>query len=171
MGTPGDRGEGQEGQSGGWQSEWQSGGWQSQWQQPGSESGWRQEEQPQQQPTGPGGWHQTPDGRWVQTGPTSSGKATASLVLGILGLVFCPLICSVLALVFGYQARREIDGSGGRLTGRGNATAGIVLGWIGVALVAVFFGLVILGLALGDSVEDGTTTPSGAPAVLIAHLR
>jgi hypothetical protein len=157
MGTPGDRGEGQEGQSGGWQS----GGWQSQWQQPGSESGWRQEE-PQQQPTGPGGWHQTPDGRWVQTGPTSSGKATASLVLGILGLVFCPLICSVLALVFGYQARNEIDGSGGRISGRGNAKAGIVLGWVGVVICALFVILVIIGVLAGDSTSTGT--PSGVPA-------
>jgi hypothetical protein len=158
MGTPGDRGEGQEGQSGGWQS----GGWQSQWQQPGSEQGWRQEEQPQQQPTGPGGWHQTPDGRWVQTGPTSSGKATASLVLGILGLVFCPLICSVLALVFGYQARNEIDGSGGRISGRGNAKAGIVLGWVGVVLCALFVILIVIGVLAGDSTSTGT--PSGVPA-------
>jgi hypothetical protein len=158
MGTPGDRGEGQEGQSGGWQS----GGWQSQWQQPGGEQGWRPEEQPQQQPTGPGGWHQTPDGRWVQTGPTSSGKATASLVLGILGLVFCPLICSVLALVFGYQARNEIDGSGGRISGRGNAKAGIVLGWVGVVICALFVILIIIGLLAGDSTSTGT--PSGVPA-------
>ena len=161
MGTPGDRGEGQEGKSG-WHSEWQSGGWQSQWQQPGSEEGWRKEQAPPAQPTGPGGWHQGPDGRWVQTGATSSGKATASLVLGILGLVFCPLICSVLALVFGFQARNEIDGSGGRISGRGNATAGIVLGWIGVALCALFVILVIIGLLAGESTSTGT--PSGVPA-------
>jgi hypothetical protein len=164
MGTPGDRGEGKEGQSGGWHSEWQSGGWQSQWQPPGSESGRRPEQPPQQQqqPTGPGGWQQTPDGRWIQTGPTSSGKATASLVLGILGLVFCPLICSVLALVFGFQARNEIDGSGGRIGGRGNATAGIVLGWIGVVITALFLILIVIGVLAGDPDSGGTT--SGVPA-------
>ena len=162
MGTPPDR-EGQ-GEGG-----WQSSGWQSSWQQPGDQP-WQQPAQPAESSFG-GEWRRAPDGSWVQTGQQSSGKSTAALVLGILGLVFCPLICSVLALVFGYQARREIDGSGGRLTGRGNATAGIVLGWIGVVLVAAFIGLVILGLAVGDTVEDGTTTPSGAPAVLIAHLR
>jgi hypothetical protein len=154
MGTPGDRGEGQE------QGGWQSGGWQSQWQQPG---GWQQE--PQQQPpqaTAPGGWTQTADGRWVQTGPTSSGKATAALVLGIIGLVFCPLICSVLALVFGYQARNEIDGSGGRISGRGSATAGIVLGWVGVVICALFLILVVIGLLAGDSTSTGS--PSGVPA-------
>jgi hypothetical protein len=125
-----------------------------------------------QQPAGapPGGdWRRAPDGGWVQTGQQTSGKSTASLVLGILGLFLCPLICSVLALVFGYQSRREIDASGGRLTGRGNATAGIVLGWIGVAIAAAFIGLIILGLAVGDDETSSPTT--GAPAVLIAHLR
>jgi hypothetical protein len=162
MGTPPDR-EGQ-GEGG-----WQSSGWQSSWQQPGDQP-WQQPAQPAESALG-GEWRRAPDGSWVQTGQESSGKATAALVLGILGLVFCPLVCSVLALVFGYQARREIDKSGGRLTGRGNATAGVVLGWIGIALVAAFVGLVILGLAVGDSVEDGITTPSGEPAVLITHLR
>ena len=165
MGTPGDRGEGQEGQgqgSGGWHSEWQSGGWQSQWQQPGS--GETPPEQPQgQQGGGPAGWHQTPDGRWVQTGPTSSGKATASLVLGILGLILCPLVCSVLALVFGYQGRREIDGSGGRMGGRGSATAGIVLGWIGVVISVLFLILLVIGLLAGDSAGGGGA-PTGVPA-------
>ena len=153
MGTPGDRGDGEERQ-GGWQSEWQSGGWQSSWQ-PGGEP--RQPEQPEQ-PTGPGGWHQTPDGQWVQSGPGSSGKATAALVLGILGLVFCPLICSVLALVFGYQGRREIDASGGQMSGRGSATAGIVLGWIGVVIYGIFLLLIVIGLLAGDSSSGGTPT-------------
>ena len=157
MGTPGDRGEGQDRQSG-WQSEWQSGGWQSSWQQPAPE----QPRQGAPQPTG-GGWHQTPDGRWVQSGPGSSGKATAALVLGILGLVFCPLICSVLALVFGYQGRREIDASGGQMSGRGSATAGIVLGWVGVVICALLAILIVIGLLAGDS-SGGGGSPSGVPA-------
>jgi len=164
MGTPEDPDE--EGRKGGWQSEWQSGGWQSQWQQPGGQGGWQQPAPQEQQPAagGPSGWQQTPDGRWVQTGATtSSGKSTASLVLGILGLVFCPLICSVLALVFGYQSRREIDASGGRIGGRGNATAGIVLGWIGVALCVIFLVLIVIGLLAGDT-STGGGSGSGVPA-------
>jgi hypothetical protein len=155
MGTPGDRGEEEE-RTGGWKSEWQSGGWQSQWQQPGSEQGWRQDEPQQQpaqpvQPGGPAGWQQTPDGRWIADAPSASGKATASLVLGLVGLVFCPLICSVLAIVFGYQARREIAGSGGKLAGGGSATAGIILGWIGTVIYGIFALLVVIGLLAGGS--------------------
>jgi hypothetical protein len=84
----------------------------------------------------------------------SSGKATAALVFGILGLVFCPLLPPV-ALIFGYSARTEIDASGGRLGNRGVATAGIVLGWIGVGLIALavllFVVLVVIGSAVGGS--------------------
>jgi len=84
-------------------------------------------------------------------------------VLGIVGLVFCPLICSVLALVFGYQSRNEIDASGGQLSGRGSAVAGIVLGWIGIVIWALFLILIIIGIAVGDT-SSGGGTPSGVPA-------
>ena len=71
----------------------------------------------------------------------TSGYAIASLVLGIAGFVFFPLVPSILAVVFGKKARAEIR-SGAR--GDGLATAGIVLGWIGIgltvlALVALLF--------------------------------
>jgi hypothetical protein len=56
--------------------------------------------------------------------------AVESLVLGALWLGW---IGSVLALIFGYVAKGEIDRSNGRQTGRSLAIAGIVLGWIGVA--------------------------------------
>jgi hypothetical protein len=158
MGTPPDK----EGQGEGWQSS----GWQSSWQQPGGDQPWQQ---PQQQPGPVGGdWRRAPDGSWVQTGQQTSGKSTAALVLGILGLVLCPLICSVLALIFGYQARREIEQSGGRLSGRGNATAGVVLGWVGVVFVVAFIALVIIGASLDD--DGGSSSPSDVPTVLVRHL-
>lgn len=56
--------------------------------------------------------------------------AVASMVLGILWLWG---IGAILALVFGYSAKSQIDRSGGTETGRGMAVAGIVLGWIGIA--------------------------------------
>ena len=67
--------------------------------------------------------------------PRTNGLAVASMVLGILCLYG---IGSVLALVFGYQAKGQIERSGGRESGRGMAIAGIVLGWIGLALMAFF---------------------------------
>ena len=67
----------------------------------------------------------------------TNGMAIASMVLGILWLYW---IGSILALVFGYVAKKQIRERGE--AGGGMATAGIVLGWIGV-------GILVLGLLVG----------------------
>jgi len=74
--------------------------------------------------------------------PSISGMAIASLVMG---LVWVYWIGSILALVFGYVAKNQIDREPGKLTGRGMATAGIVLGWveIGVLVVVSVVGVVV----------------------------
>ena len=75
----------------------------------------------------------------VATAPTTtrtSGKAIASLVLGIIGLFLFGVIAGVLAIVFGALARKEIDRDP-TLGGHGMATAGLVLGIIGVVLWAI----------------------------------
>jgi hypothetical protein len=82
----------------------------------------------------------------------TSGKAIAALILGICGFVVCPLVPSILAIVFATQARTEIEASRGRLGGAGQAQAGLILGWIGVAFsvlgllaILTFFGAVMSG--------------------------
>ena len=71
----------------------------------------------------------------------TSGYAIASLILGIAGFFVFPIVPSILAIVFGQKAREEFrrDSTAG---GDGLATAGIVLGWVGLALTAI--GLVFL---------------------------
>ena len=54
-------------------------------------------------------------------------------MLGITQIFFW-IVGGILALVFGYKARRQIDDSGGREGGRGMAVAGIILGWVGLGL-------------------------------------
>lgn len=69
----------------------------------------------------------------------TSGLAVASLVSGIVGLSMVPLLGSILALILGYMARREIRDRPNELTGDGLALAGIVLGWISVGLAVLGF--------------------------------
>ncbi|NBD35729.1 MAG: DUF4190 domain-containing protein [Chloroflexi bacterium] len=65
----------------------------------------------------------------------SSTNAILSLILSILGLIgIVPVIGSILGLVFGYNARKEIEASDD-LSGEGMAQWGIILGWVGLALV------------------------------------
>ena len=62
--------------------------------------------------------------------PETSGKAIFSLVSGLLFL-FPPF--SIVAIIFGHLSVSEIRKSAGRLTGKGLAIAGLVLGYLGVA--------------------------------------
>jgi len=67
------------------------------------------------------------------TAPSTNGLAVASLVLGCL---FCLMITGILAVIFGNVALSQIQRSQGAQRGRGLAIAGIVLGWVGVAIIA-----------------------------------
>ena len=77
--------------------------------------------------------------------PPTNGMAIASLVFGILGLTVLFGLGSILALVFGYVARGQIKRSNGAEGGRGLAMAGLVLGWIGVALSILMVVLFVVG--------------------------
>ena len=72
----------------------------------------------------------------VNTLPNSN-LALISLIAGILGLTIFPLIGSIVALVIGYMAKKEIQESMGSLGGDGMVKAGIILGWIGIGLGVV----------------------------------
>ena len=65
-----------------------------------------------------------------EAGPkVTSGKAVASLALGVLFFFAC--LSGIPAILLGREALGDIKRSGGRLRGRGMAIAGIVLGVIG----------------------------------------
>jgi Domain of unknown function (DUF4190) len=74
---------------------------------------------------------------------STNGLAIASMVLGILWVYW---IGSILALIFGYVAKGQIDAAGGTQGGRGMAIAGIVLGWVGIGVLM----LGIVALAVGS---------------------
>jgi mannose/fructose/N-acetylgalactosamine-specific phosphotransferase system component IIC len=77
----------------------------------------------------------------------TSGYAIASLILGIAGFFVFPIVPSILAVVFGQKAREELRREP-TLGGDGLATAGIVLGWVGIALVAIVLLFVLLLVVL-----------------------
>jgi hypothetical protein len=78
------------------------------------------------------------------TGPTqSSGKAIASLICGIFAFLFPS---AVAAIILGHLSLSEIRKSAGRLTGRGLAMAGLILGYVGVAAIPVI--LIVAAIAI-----------------------
>jgi uncharacterized membrane protein len=85
--------------------------------------------------------------------PVTNGLAVASLLFGIF---WFGGIGSVAALVLGYRARRQIRNSAGGQRGTSLATIGIVLGWIGIALLVIAAVAAFVLLA-------ATATTSGSP--------
>jgi hypothetical protein len=74
----------------------------------------------------------------------TSGKAIFSLVLGIAS--FClPCVAAVPALALGLFGLKEINQSGGRLTGKGMALAGMITGVLGSLCGGVLYGGGVLG--------------------------
>ena len=73
------------------------------------------------------------------TAPTTSGHATAALVLGICSTL-APLL-AVPAGAFGLLGMRQIDLSNGHRTGRGMAVAGLVLGIVWMSIWGLLLGL------------------------------
>jgi len=82
----------------------------------------------------------------------TSGAAIASLVFGIVSWVFLPFIGALVAVICGHVARGEIRRQPpGTLDGDGLAIAGLVLGYIQLALtvVVVMVLFVVLGIGIG----------------------
>ena len=82
----------------------------------------------------------------------SSTLALVSMISGILGWTLAPFLGSVVAVITGHMARKEIR-LNPAMEGSGFATAGLVLGWIGLTFwilgfllfVVLFGGLAWLG--------------------------
>jgi hypothetical protein len=77
---------------------------------------------------------------WTAGHPHSG--ATTSLVVGVLALALASgfglsLLASPVAWWLGRRSLREIDASGGTLSGRGLAQAGMVTGIVGTVLLAI----------------------------------
>lgn len=80
--------------------------------------------------------------------PATHILAIVSLVLSILGLVgVLPLLGSIGGIISGRIAQQEIMARPDQHGGEGMARAGVVLGWVGVAIGLLLVCLIVAGLA------------------------
>jgi hypothetical protein len=81
--------------------------------------------------------------------PPNSTAALVSLIAGILSWIVFPVIGPIIAVVAGHMARNQIRASNGQLGGNGMALAGMILGYLQIALlilaVCAFVALFIIG--------------------------
>jgi hypothetical protein len=66
-----------------------------------------------------------------------SSLAVASLVTGMLGWTLVPLLGSIVAIITGHLAKKEIDESNGLLSGKSMASAGLIMGYIQLGFVVL----------------------------------
>jgi uncharacterized membrane protein len=80
--------------------------------------------------------------------PRTSNDAVIALVAAIASWVICPVVPTIVALVYAGRAQRAITASGGALTGSGMVTAARVLSWVHLALAAVVVVVLIVLIAV-----------------------
>jgi hypothetical protein len=91
----------------------------------------------------------------VVSSPKDSTLAIVSLVCGISAYVFLPLLGAIAAVITGHLAKKEIKESGGTIKGSGMATAGLILGYIQLAMIVLSICAIVLVLpAIGSSISD-----------------
>ena len=80
--------------------------------------------------------------------PSTSGLAVASLILSICAVAMClGPVTGIPGIICGHMALARIRDSGGMVTGRGMALAGLVLGYLSLLMV-VFFVILMAGVTL-----------------------
>ena len=90
------------------------------------------------------------------TAPKTNILSIVALVTGIAGLTVIPFVSSIVAVVTGHMARKEVRRTGEQ--GDGLALAGLITGYIGLC-----FGLVVIGIIVFFVVVSfiGITASSG----------
>ncbi len=76
----------------------------------------------------------------------NSNLAIVSLVAAVLGFTLLPFIGSIVAVITGSMAKKEIEESAGTLGGAGLAQAGLIVGWVGIAVGVI--GICVAGVII-----------------------
>ena len=94
---------------------------------------------------------------------STNGLAIAALICGVCQVFFW-FLTGVPAIVLGHMARKQIRQTGE--AGDGLALAGLILGYIGVALgvlFGIFIVIVVVAAVHGTGVNPGPPVPGGPP--------
>jgi Tfp pilus assembly protein PilE len=82
----------------------------------------------------------------MNTEPQTDGKAIGSLICGIASVTIFSILAGIPAIILGHVSRSDIRKSAGRLKGEGLALAGLIMGYISIAIIPVI--LIIAAIAL-----------------------
>jgi competence protein ComGC len=105
--------------------------------------------------------------------PKTDGKAVASLIFGIVGvltvLFLIGIVLGIPAVILGHMSRSNIKKSMGQLKGAGMALAGLIMGYISLAGALILpFILIIAAIAIPNLLK-ARTAANEASAVASVH--
>ena len=83
-----------------------------------------------------------------QVPPETNALAIVSLVFGILGWTLLPFIGMIVAIITGHIGLGQVRASNGAQTGEGLAIAGLVLGYLALAVGLIVIMMLIFGVGL-----------------------
>lgn len=88
-----------------------------------------------------------PSGGYASPPRPTNTMAVVSLIAAITGITIIPVVGSIVGVITGHIARRQIAETGEE--GSGFATAGLVVGYVGIALLVVVIVLIVAALVGG----------------------
>lgn len=108
----------------------------------------------QPSPPGPADWPLPPSETSDSADVPAADAQTSGMAIGSLlcGLLFFVLPAAIAAVVLGHVSQSQIRKSAGRLKGRGLATAGLVLGYLGIAFIP--FILIVAAIAIPNLIRS-----------------
>jgi len=83
--------------------------------------------------------------------PQTDSKAIGSLVCGIASVTIFSIIAGIPAIILGHISRSDIRKSEGRLKGEGLALAGLIMGYISLAIIPLI--LIIAAIAIPNLIR------------------
>lgn len=84
--------------------------------------------------------------------------AMVSLGTSIAAFFIIPVLGSVIGVITGNMAKKEIQGSGGAIAGENLAKLGVTIGWVGIALdvIGICCGFITFALPIFGSILIAT---------------
>src|SRR5262249_53104469 len=111
-------------------------------------------------------WQNMPQALPYVAQPETDGKATASLILGILSVACFSIMAGIPAVIYGHMAHSNIRKSAGRLGGQGIATAGLIMGYLSMVLFIPVI-LIIAAIAIPNLMQARiTANENGATSAI-----
>jgi hypothetical protein len=101
----------------------------------------------------------------------TSSLAIVSLVSGIASWFVLPVLGAFVAVITGHMAKKEIRDSAGRLTGVEMANAGLVLGYVHLALSAIAVCIIVMIFAALFALAISTVEWSSTYIRIIPYIR